>query len=51
MSDGHPMYMPPGSKTSSKPPSKVSTLLEMEPDVQFTVVVTSLPLEVDLISY
>lgn len=48
-SEGHPIYKPPGNKVSWKPPSKATTLLEMEP-VQSTEVVTSLPSDVDLIS-
>ena len=48
-SQGHAMYMPPGNMVIWKPPSKTTRLSDTVP-VQWTFVVTSVPLTVEVIS-
>jgi hypothetical protein len=50
MSDGYPMYIPPGSNVISYPPSNWSKSSFADP-VQLTVVVVPVPNLVDKVSY
>jgi len=50
MSDGYPMYIPPGSNVISYPPSIWSKFSLADP-VQLTVVVVPVPILVDKVSY